>query len=46
MTAPTGLLVMLILILPFWFKKRGYRLQGAVLIAIYAIYSVLQFMYA
>ncbi|MCI8372329.1 MAG: calcium/sodium antiporter [Lachnospiraceae bacterium] len=46
MTAPTGLLVMLILILPFWFKKRGYRLQGAVLIAIYAVYSVLQFMFA
>ena len=46
MTAPTGLLVMLILILPFWFKKRGYRLQGAALIAIYAVYCVMQFMYA
>lgn len=43
LTAPTGLLVMLLLILPFWFKKRGYRLQGAALIAIYAIYTVLQF---
>ena len=43
MTAPTGLLVMLILILPFWFKKRGYRLQGAALIIIYAVYTVLQF---
>lgn len=46
MTAPTGLLVMLLLILPFWFKKRGYRLQGAFLIVIYAVYSVLQFMFA
>lgn len=46
MTAPVGLLVMLLLILPFWFKKRGYRLQGVALIAIYAIYSVLQFMFA
>lgn len=45
-TAPTGLLVMLILILPFWFKKRGYRIQGAALIAIYAVYSALQFLYA
>lgn len=46
MTAPTGLLVMLLLILPFWFKKRGYRLQGAALMVIYGIYCVLQFMYA
>lgn len=46
MTAPTGLLVMLLLILPFWFKKRGYRLQGAALMAIYGVYCVLQFMYA
>lgn len=43
LTAPTGLLVMLVLILPFWFKKRGYRIQGGALIAIYAIYTVLQF---
>lgn len=43
LTAPTGLLVMLVLILPFWFKKRGYRMQGAALIAIYLIYTVLQF---
>lgn len=46
MTAPTGLLVMLLLIAPFWFKKRGYRVQGAALIVIYAIYSVLQFIFA
>lgn len=46
MTAPTGLLVMLVLILPFWFKKRGYRTQGAVLLAVYAAYCVMQFLYA
>lgn len=46
MTAPTGFLVMALLILPFWFKKRGYRLQGILLVAIYLIYSVLQFMFA
>lgn len=46
MTAPTGLLVMLLLILPFWFKKRGYRIQGVALVVIYAFYSVLQFIYA
>lgn len=46
MTAPTGLLVMLLLILPFWFKKRGYRIQGIALIAIYAAYSILQFVFA
>lgn len=46
MTAPAGLIVMLMLILPFWFKKRGYRLQGIALIIVYAIYSTLQFLYA
>lgn len=46
MTAPTGLLVMLLLILPFWFKQRGYRLQGVALVVIYAIYSILQFVFA
>ncbi len=43
LTAPAGLLVMALLILPFWFKKRGYRLQGAALIAMYVVYTVLQF---
>jgi cation:H+ antiporter len=43
LTAPTGLLVMLLLILPFVFKKRGYRLQGAALIVIYLAVTVLQF---
>ncbi len=46
MTAPFGLLVMLLLILPFWFKKRGYRLQGAALLIIYAVYCVMQFLLA
>ena len=46
MTAPIGLLVMLVLILPFWFGKRGYRLQGAALLAIYGAYCVLQFLFA
>ncbi len=46
MTAPIGLLVMLILILPFWFKKRGYRMQGAALLAVYGAYCVLQFLFA
>lgn len=43
LTAPAGLLVMALLILPFWYKKRGYRLQGAALIALYIVYTVLQF---
>ena len=43
LTAPTGLLVMALLILPFLFKKRGYRLQGVALIAIYLVVTVLQF---
>ncbi len=46
MTAPFGLLVMLLLILPFWFKKRGYRLQGAALLVIYGVYCVMQFLLA
>ena len=46
MTAPIGLLVMLVLILPFCFGKRGYRLQGAALLAIYGAYCVLQFLFA
>lgn len=43
LTAPTGLIVMALLILPFVFKKRGYRLQGAALIAIYLFVTILQF---
>ena len=46
MTVPVGLLVMLLLILPIWFKKRGYRLQGAALLIIYAVYCVMQFLLA
>lgn len=41
--APLGILVMLILLVPFFVKKRGYRLQGAVLLAIYAVYCISQF---
>lgn len=44
LTAPTGLIVMALLILPFLFKKRGYRLQGAALIGIYIVVTILQFM--
>ena len=43
LTAPTGLLVTALLILPFLFKKRGYRLQGVALIVIYIAVTVLQF---
>lgn len=43
LTAPTGLLVTALLILPFLFKKRGYRLQGVALLAIYIAVTVLQF---
>ncbi len=43
LTAPTGFIVMSLLILPFLFKKRGYRLQGAALIAIYLVVTILQF---
>lgn len=44
MTAPVGLGVMLLLVVPFLVKKRGYRIQGALLICCYAAYSVAQFM--
>ena len=43
LTAPAGLLVTALLILPFLFKKRGYRLQGVALLAIYIAVTVLQF---
>ena len=43
LTAPTGLIVTALLILPFLFKKRGYRLQGVALLAIYLTVTVLQF---
>lgn len=43
LTAPTGLIVMLLLILPFLFKKRGYRLQGLTLILVYVAITILQF---
>lgn len=46
MTAPVGFLVMYLLVAPFYFKKRGYRWQGALLICCYAAYSVAQFLMA
>lgn len=42
-TAVVGLVVMLLLMLPFIVKKRGYRLQGGLLLLIYVIYTVAQF---
>lgn len=42
LTAPTGAIVMLLLLLPFFFKKRGYRWQGMALLAVYAAYTALQ----
>lgn len=46
LTAPVGLLVMLLFILPFVIKKKGFRWQGALLLVIYAAYSVIQFVMA
>lgn len=40
---PLGVLVMLILTVPIFLKKRGYRLQGVVLLLIYGFYCVSQF---
>ncbi len=39
---PMGLLVMLLLTLPFVIRKRGYRLQGGLLVAVYFIYCIAQ----
>ncbi len=46
LSAPVGLLVMLLLIVPFWVKRRGYRWQGALLLAVYLAYCVLEFLLA
>lgn len=40
---PLGILLMLILTMPIFIKKRGYRLQGAVLMGIYGMYCWSQF---
>lgn len=40
--APVGILMMLILTVPFFLKKRGYRLQGLLLVAGYLVYCVSQ----
>ncbi len=45
-TAFTGLVVMLLFILPFVVKKKGFRWQGGLLLLIYAAYSVSQFVMA
>lgn len=45
-TAPVGLLVMLLFILPFVVKKKGFRWQGALLLLVYVAYSVCQFVMA
>lgn len=42
-TALTGLVVMLLFILPFVVKKKGFRWQGGLLLLIYVAYSVAQF---
>lgn len=44
MTAPVGLCVMLLLVVPFLVKKKGYRIQGAALLLCYAAYSIAQFL--
>lgn len=41
---PFALFVMLILVVPFLIKKRGSRIQGALLVAIYAAYCAYNFM--
>lgn len=41
---PLGLLVMAVLTIPLMVKKRSYRAQGIILLTIYAIYCVSQFM--
>lgn len=40
---PLGLLVMAILTIPLMVRKRAYRIQGLILLAIYCIYCVSQF---
>lgn len=41
---PMTLLVMLVLIVPVLIRKRGYRLQGGLLVAIYAAYCLYSFL--
>lgn len=43
MDVPMSLVVMLVLTVPFMIKKRGYRVQGLVLLAIYAEYCIYNF---
>ncbi len=41
---PLGILVMAVLTVPLMVKKRAYRVQGIILLTIYGIYCVSQFM--
>lgn len=41
--APLGALLMAVLILPILFRKKGSRVQGAVLLGIYALYCAFNF---
>lgn len=43
LTSITGLIVMLLLMLPFIVKKKGFRIQGGILLLVYAAYTVTQF---
>ena len=44
MDVPISMLVMLVLTVPFFIKKRGYRLQGLALVLIYAGYCLYSFL--
>lgn len=41
---PTSILVMLVLTVPFMIKQKGYRLQGLLLLGIYAAYCLYSFL--
>ena len=41
---PVSMAVMLVLTVPFFIKKRGYRLQGLALLLIYAGYCLYSFL--
>ena len=43
LAAPFGLGAMLIFLLPFLVKGRGYKWQGALMLALYVVYTVLSF---
>lgn len=43
LAAPFGLGAMLLLLLPFYIKGRGYKWQGMLMLAMYVVYTVLSF---